>query len=127
MPYQPSAAYTWSTHNFASGVFPATDIYHNTGGHLSSSGRFTAPVSGAYFISGTWMNGSNTTTRVSLAKNGSMSHHNGVSYNHTQTYDRGSITNILTLNAGDYVEFIVNSGYGGIHQYHGNIVFRLLG
>ena len=127
MPYQPSASFTWSTHGFT-GVFPATVITLNVGGHLASSGRFTAPIAGVYWVSGTWMNSTSGTSRVSVYKNGAdMSHTGGLSYNEAAPYDRGQIMNTILLAANDYLELVANSGYSGIHQYHGNVVFRLLG
>ena len=127
MPYQPSASFTWSTHGFT-GVFPATQITLNVGGHLASSGRFTAPIAGVYWVSGTWMNSTSGTSRVSVYKNGAdMTHPGGVSYNEAAPYDRGQIMNTILLAANDYLELVASSSYSGIHQYHGNVVFRLLG
>jgi len=127
-PNQPSASYTWSTHGFI-GIFPANSILLNTGGHLATSGRFTAPITGNYLVTATWMNATNATTRVNVKKNGSNANEHlfGVSYNHTQIYDRGSISNIIPLNANDYLEVDARVGYGGIHEYHGNITFSLIG
>ena len=127
MPYQPSASFTWSTHGFT-GVFPATQITLNVGGHLASSGRFTAPIAGVYWVSGTWMNSTSGTSRVSVYKNGAdMTHPGGVSYNEAAPYDRGQIMNTILLAANDYLELLAGTGYSGIHQYHGTVVFRLLG
>lgn len=127
MPYQPSASYTWDTHNFT-GVFPAEDILHNTGGHLASNGRFTCPVDGHYLVLASWMNAGSTTTRVRILLNGGTGlgeHAQGVSYNTPTSYDRGQLMNILYLQANDYLE--VSSQSGAIHQHHGNVVFRLIG
>jgi len=98
-------------------------ISHNTGNHYSSStGRFTAPVTGKYFIShGIRFNANGSAyTQSTLAING-VNAPSGLYANATvtgATYSTPQWSGILNLNAGDYLT-ISGAFSGGTGVYSG--------
>jgi hypothetical protein len=84
--------------------------YRNTGTHMNvSTGRFTAPVSGRYFIHATYSSGSvNIERNIGwLFINGSNIGEWGEAYGQfTDMYTGG----IFSLSANDYVEFYTHPG-----------------
>jgi hypothetical protein len=62
MPYQPSFAATRNQGDVTNAVYVYPNVYHNTGNHYNNSnGRFTAPVTGSYFISANHMTSNGAT------------------------------------------------------------------
>jgi len=95
----------------------------NIGSHYSTStGRFTAPISGLYQvichgIMGSAPGGTNNSDLV-IRKNGSyyVSGHN----NHTVVWDNSSVQCVVSLSAGDYVDIYFVAGTTGVQFYGGN-------
>lgn len=123
MPNQPSFAATRSQGNVNNGVYVFPNIYHNTGNHYNSSnGRFTAPVTGSYFISTNVMNENNNTYNnytYEIRVNGSLFQY-VYSSSGSNVHHRWNWSGVMYLQAGDYVEIYVPSNfylYGNANQY----------
>ncbi|MDA8928879.1 complement C1q domain-containing protein [Gammaproteobacteria bacterium] len=115
MPYQPcfDAAGVAGGDN---GQINFTTAYINVGGHYSTSTyRFTAPVAGNYLFYTNFIknNQPTTTNRRRFLKNGSAfngGRHIRLGGEGDNSYDWGSISQIITLAANDYVTV---DHYGG--------------
>ena len=117
MPYQPAflAGAVVSDTNYSAGTtIPWPRVFTNRGNHFSTStNRFTAPVTGAYFFAFTiWHNTSNV-VRVGIRINGSLV--GGSSYIHARgglnaTDDTAGLHATLSLNANDWVDVFVQAG-----------------
>ena len=123
MPYQPSFAASRNQGDVNNAVYVFPNIYHNTGSHYNSSnGRFTAPVTGSYFISTNMMNSNNGTYNnytYEIRVNGNLFQY-VYSSNGTAVHHRWNWSGVAYLQAGDYVEIYVPSNfylYGGGNQY----------
>jgi len=120
MPSQPCASFGWSSDISANSVIPANLIRVNTGSHLNSSGRFTAPVAGTYWYGYVGMSHNNTNNfKVELLKNGSLFGNDTRAFTHDVAYSQNSIFGFITLSANDYLEFkpqnvTLHSNYGQI-------------
>jgi len=120
MPSQPCASFGWSSDISANSVIPANLIRVNTGSHLNSSGRFTAPVAGTYWYGYVGMSHNNTNNfKVELLKNGSLNGNDTRAFTHDVAYSQNSIFGFITLSANDYLEFkpqnvTLHSNYGQI-------------
>jgi hypothetical protein len=106
MPYQPAFT-AWNVGDFTlTGSFTLNTIILNTGGHYSTStGRFTAPVTGMYFFS---LAGFSETTAeimgdVELRRNGAMVVRT-YSSEPGGTYRPFATQCIIFLSAGDFVQ-----------------------
>ena len=138
MPYQPAFAVYKSGSQATS--TPAAQLTgwiesFNTGGHFSTAtSRFTAPVSGKYLINYTGLHhsgGVNTGywVRVYLTVNGATVV-DGLGDNGTYgNYQRLSLSQVLSLNAGDYVTLLVETSvasstgvYAGYTHWSGFLV-----
>jgi hypothetical protein len=116
MPYQP-AFYARRTSGYgSSGVTPFDDISLNVGGHFSGT-RFTAPVAGVYYATGSWLPNSSSGANGSIQKNGnrvSANAYNLASDNHA------TATAIVSLAASDYLEFYISGdGTEGAYCHFG--------
>tara|TARA_B100000963_G_scaffold348196_1_gene355432 strand:+ start:500 stop:1486 length:987 start_codon:yes stop_codon:yes gene_type:complete len=97
----------------------------NIGSHYNTSnGRFTAPVTGTYFLYyGGIKNNSGSVARVKLLKNGTGNYMNGdreLRMDSNQNYgDNASMNVIVSLTATDYVQVYVTEGtiYGTDSSY----------
>lgn len=119
MPNQPTFDVAYSGSGYSTlGTVVFDTIYGNVGGHYSTStGRFTAPVSGSYLFYTTYIKNNDTTTgRRRFEKN-------GVQYgggrhlrldDGQQFGDNGVLQAIIYLNAGDFVSVnqFAGSSYG---------------
>jgi len=114
MPYQPSFHAQWEPGGtvLGTGVTYFDTIKHNIGNHYSTStGRFTAPVSGRYAFSAHLMNNDSGTVPsvhafCTLTVNGSAYVRN---YKYLPTANKHysfHVSAVIQLNAGDYVSFV---------------------
>jgi hypothetical protein len=129
MPYQPyaagscSSAYTLTTASFANGfdvIYGNVDI--NVGScYNSTTGKFTAPVAGAYLVMYTILissaSANNIDYRLSLSINNAQTMTGSVAKTVNGTYPSLYISNIVYLNANDMVKarFWNDSGSGISH------------
>jgi hypothetical protein len=107
MPYQPAfdVSANHTTVNAGGSYYNiGTTIRHQVGsGFNTSNGRFTAPVSGTYFLTATGTAGSSSTSDyIGIGVNGTLIYTWTLYYN--QAYISGTVTHIVYLNAGDYAE-----------------------
>lgn len=87
-------------------------VYHNIGGHYSTStGHFTAPVTGSYLFHAVMMGVNTTSPHITFSINGS-AQGGGGNYPNNDMYEHGSYSqnaywirtvHILRLTANDYV------------------------
>jgi hypothetical protein len=122
IPNQPSFAASRNSGHLSSGTFIYNDVKHNIGSHYNSSnGRFTAPVTGRYFIGSMLMTMNDVTynnTSYIIAKNGTMFQRaynsSGGSFHHQFQW-----SGIVSLNANDYVTIIYSNAtmYGDSSAY----------
>ena len=112
-------------------IFDTVNI--NRGNHYSTTtGRFTAPVTGAYgFMFYGMAAGASTNLRTVIHINGAAysggEHAGGVGYQMAGTYQQVVITTILQLSATDYVNIHWQSSYGAIHENHNKFSGWLIG
>ena len=112
MPYQPVFSATLTAGNVANDVVRWNSIAVNVGSHYSSStGRFTAPISGVYYfgangIAGSGIAGTTNNGSLSLRKNGSPV--KDAHWNMSDAWENVSITSIIQLNQFDYVDFYLS-------------------
>jgi len=100
MPYQP--AFSVSGSSFSGADFIGTSVLTNVGSHFSTStGRFTAPVSGRYLFAFTFTPDDGSSNFVNLFINGSQAGENILNYG--SQWQAASNIQILNLSAGDYV------------------------
>ena len=124
-PSNPSfAAYiaqsSWSVSANAEMVFNATR--HNNGSHYSTStGRFTAPVTGHYlFTFFSIYTGNYNSAYIRMFKNGGRSVGSDIHYTHNDNsghWDNIAYSQVWNLTAGDYIS--VFNGSAAVN-YHGN-------
>jgi len=127
MPSQPafsanngSSTYLSVSNNAYTQVIP-TSTKHNIGAHYSTStGRFTAPVTGTYYMyaSVAWQSTNAATHgRLTLGINSSTDYYQNCAniYQRMQggTYQRMYVTHVMRLNANDYVQLGVIQDSGG--------------
>ena len=143
LPYQPAFDAVYDPGN--GGVYYTTantEIVFNTtnnnrGGHFSTTtGRFTAPITGSYFFSiGAMNNGSTggTTAWYELRVNGSLltnPHNSYASVQNGSGFRHVTSQYVLQLNDGDYVSVFTASTTGGIYgggNNHNHFVGHLIG
>lgn len=132
-PNQPSATVgiTFS-YGTAATTIPWNYVYNNVGGHYNSStGYFTAPVSGMYLTSIMVMSDSvDVTMDIGLYINNNISNAL-VPYQSCVggPYNQVSGMTIISLSANDTISYRINGGsiYGSAAGRHNSVVFRLLG
>jgi len=125
MPNQPSFSVTRSQGDVSSGTYVFANTFHNTGNHYSTTtGRFTAPITGLYFFSTNMMSsnaGTYNNAYYDITKNGSTIQRvyssNGASVHH-----RWNWSGVIYLNANDYIAVDKSSSsslvlYGGGNDY----------
>jgi hypothetical protein len=114
MPYHPSFAATRGSGSVSNAVYVYPTVYHNIGNHYNSSnGRFTAPVTGSYFISTNHMSENNNTynnMQYQIRVNSSVVQ-NVYSSNGGGVHHRWNWSGVILLTAGDYVDVFVSSGF----------------
>jgi hypothetical protein len=120
MPYQPAFMVTGV--NGQAGYASGTDfVYSNTrfniGGHYSTStGRFTAPISGRYaFYANCMGDGTDARMMTRMTINGTDYHQGSSSSNSTQ-YQDSKLFVLAQLNAGDYV-YVRNVGNKSTYDF----------
>ena len=129
MPQQPSfAAYrsqsSWNVSNGSVMVFNSTR--HNIGSHYdTSNGRFTAPVAGSYqFNFYSILRGNYTNAYIQLYVDGSRIYGGDIHFtisNNSTSWHNVSFSQVLYLNANEYVELFSYTGTGsGNVDWHGN-------
>ena len=127
MPYQP--CFNALNGSAQSGVvvviFDSTNL--NVGsGYSTSTNRFTAPVAGNYFFSAFVLkNSSSTETIIALAKNGT--YVTGLSDAGGSNYISISVSGVVSLAAGDYVEVQTIGGSSSIYSNYRNFSGFLIG
>lgn len=132
MPYQPAfgAARSSTTYSTASVVISFNTVYVNVGScYNSSTGVFTAPVSGNYLfgfsgIAGTGASGTTVNGTVDIRKNGTAV--KTIHWNHADAWESIAGDIIISLSVNDYVDFYIgsltgvgNSVYGGANYTSG--------
>ena len=121
MPYQPAFDAGLTSGNVTTGTILFNNVRLNIGNHYSSStGRFTAPISGLYeFYWGGIKNATTAVTRAVLYRNGA-----GVRENRLAegiSYTNACWKMLIELNASDYVEIQITAGdFYGSTDYYGN-------
>ena len=120
-PSQPSfAAYrNQDGYSLNNEVFPFNVTRHNTGSHFNTGNhRFTAPVAGRYlFTFYSILNSQVNSGHYSFRVNNSTSYGHNVHFTTTNSHwDHVSSSQIMNLNANDYVTLWSNSNIG----WHGN-------
>jgi hypothetical protein len=114
MPYQPSFAATRNQGDVSNAVYVYPNVYHNIGGHYNNSnGRFTAPVTGSYFISANHMTSNGATYNnyeYQIRINGS-AHQLAYSSSGGNVHHRWNWHGVIHLQAGDYVDVFIGSGF----------------
>lgn len=125
MPYQP--AFRATHHSDTKYTGNGTTIVYNTalsniGSHYNTTtGRFTAPISGMYGFSWSYYTDANVNTMTDLLLNGS-SFSLGRTESRTNLGDNTIVASGLVmyyLNANDYVEVKITESSGGVHQLIG--------
>ena len=126
MPSQPTASFGWTTHPITTTtIVPAETILVNIGSHLTSAGRFTAPVAGTYeYGFSAMMDNDSDTMKVDLLKNGSLFDVSTRVYTNSVQYSRASITGYITLSANDYLEWKNQNAV--LHGAYGQAYFKLV-
>ena len=131
MPYQPSFAATRSQGSVSNAVYVYPNVYHNTGSHYNSSnGRFTAPVSGSYFIATNHMSENNNTYNNSSydIRVNSVNVQIVYSSNGGNVHHRWSWAGVIYLNQNDYVDVYVQGAFqlygqsGAYSQFSGYLL-----
>ena len=123
MPYQPMFALK-NTGN--STHYKQASVQINQGSHWDNvSGRFTAPIAGNYFFfGGLQSSGSGNPFYWGLYKNGTLQ--TSFYMNHNYTYGHGSVAQIISLAASDYVEFKMagsqSANTGGQNHFSGFLI-----
>lgn len=116
-------------HNTASGNIVFDYVWHNTGNaYNNTNGRFTAPVAGRYlftFSTLLWSMGSSS--NVYLAINGTSQAFMGTYGQFTGSYAGQSATQVVNLNAGDYVQWYFAHSGTNLHQTYTNASGYFLG
>lgn len=121
MPYQPAFDVGLTSGAVTSGTVLFNNVRLNKGSHYSSStGRFTAPVTGLYeFYWGGIKSGLTAVTRAVLHRNGAGVRENRLAEG--DSYNAACWIMLLELNANDYVEIQITAGtYYGQSDYYGN-------
>lgn len=131
MPLQPSATVTRTSHVTSSGVIVFDSVSSNVGGHYNNStGRFTCPVTGHYFVTFScllWNMGSSS--YVNLRVNGS----NyaswgsfGVYGSFTGSYAGQGASAIIPANANDYIDLYFTYNGTNLHNSYTWATFCLI-
>ena len=125
---QPSFQGGTSTMN-STGTIVATNVYHNIGNHYNTStGIFTAPITGRYLVNFFGITVSSSTLDVELRINNSTSNqfapYSSASGQHTHT--SGSC--IAAVSANDQLHLLLNQGtlLSGANGRHNGMSFHLL-
>lgn len=103
LPSQPSFMVHGATFNSTTPeIYLGSNVDHNVGNHFSTTtGLFTAPISGKYFFSFSFSTEDTNSHFVNLVKNGSVYPNNMLNYG--VVYQPGTNTQIMNLTAGDTV------------------------
>jgi len=140
LPYQPAFDSVYDSGNGGTGygssnaeiVFNVTN--NNRGNHFSTStGRFTAPITGTYFFSFGGMNSSSDTVWYELRVNGGLltnPHNPYTSVQNGSGFRFVTSQYTLQLNDGDYVSIFTGGTTGGIYgggNNHNHFVGYLIG
>jgi hypothetical protein len=96
------------------------EIKDTHGAYDAPNGRFTAPMAGAYRVTGkvtfaSWASGATNYLNIALYKNGSLYSYIGTSneFNTVTSFWQVGGSDIIYLLAGEYVELFINKGSAG--------------
>jgi len=107
---------TWTSNQIV--VFSTTTHINVGSCYSTANGRFTAPVSGNYFFSLTYLTPDSAATfDVRLRKNGSTNFGGSYSGAANASYKNGGVVGIINLAANDYVEIVA---FGASNSLHGD-------
>ena len=124
-PLQPTASFGWDANIATTTIIPASVILVNIGSHLTSAGRFTAPIAGTYWYGFTGMSeDASANFKIELRKNGSLVNNSTRAYSHTIAYSHATTMGFITLAASDYLEFY--NAVAPLHSYYGQGSFQLV-
>ena len=107
MPYQPAFSAHNGGANSSGAIVFATTLYNNGSHYSTSTGRFTAPVTGMYYFNTQHLANPNAFD-MSFNKNGTRLL--GHAESNEATYKSVSNAQVIYMNAGDYVYVEVWSG-----------------
>jgi len=128
-PSQPSFQAVKTTHTTASAYLIFNSVYHNTGNaYNSSNGRFTAPVPGRYlFTFTTLLYNMGSSSNVYLLINGVQQAFMGTYGQFSGSYAGQGATQVVNLNANDYVEWYFTHNGTSLHLGYTNASAYFLG
>ena len=119
-PYQP--AFGVRGVNFTNTIYRGSQVLANIGSHFSTTtGRFTVPVAGSYSFNFTLTTQDANSQFIDLYKNGASTFGHNLQY--TDLYRTGSMTIVVWLAVGDYIEARQRGSYAVYNaQFSGHLI-----
>jgi len=119
-PYQPAFGVRGTT--FTGTIYKGNQVLANIGSHFSTAtGKFTAPVAGSYSFNFTLTTQDANSQFIDLYKNGASTFGHNLQY--TDLYRTGSMTIVVWLAVGDYIEARQRGSYSVYNaQFSGHLI-----